>query len=66
MSVTDILLFFGGGAAAWVLVLWMRDRHRTAYDRAMQKDFEYAQKHPGCSYDEAHRNREKVYRRQGL
>lgn len=36
------------------------------YDEAMQKDLEYARKHPGCTWEEAHRHREKVMKRHGL
>lgn len=51
--------------AVWAVLI---DPHRfsRAYDKAMEKDLKYAREHPGCSWDDAHREREKVYRRHGL
>lgn len=55
-------------AAVCVLAGWLFDPARASrgYDRAMAKDAEYARTHPGCSYEEAHRNRDRYYRRHGM
>lgn len=33
-----------------------------AYEKAMQKDIAFARSHPGCTLEEAHRNRRRVRR----
>ena len=37
-----------------------------SYRKAEQRDLEYYLAHPGCTLEEAHRNRERFYRRRGL
>ena len=56
--------------AAIAVVSWIASRHSAdayweAYDAAQRRDLEYARKHPDCTYEEAHRERDRVMRRFG-
>ncbi len=59
----DVLVAVIVVAAAIVLLLCFGP---DSYDRAMKKDIEYFRTHPGCTWEEAHRNRERFYHRRGL
>lgn len=64
----DILLSVAIVIAVVALAFWLYDRHSAdaywrAYDKAQLEDLEYARTHPGCTYEEAHRQRDKVMRR---
>ena len=50
----------------WLWCLMDPERLSLEYDRAMQRDLEYYLSHPDCTYEEAHMEREKVYRKHGL
>lgn len=36
------------------------------YNEAVRKDLDYYHTHPGCTLEEAHRNRERFHRRNGF
>jgi len=54
------------GLVALVVHVLTRESLSADYDRAMMEDMRYAKEHPGCTWEEAHREREKVYRKHGL
>lgn len=64
----EVVLGLAIGAALYFLIMFLHDRFsfEASYDRAMRKDMEYFRAHPDCTYEEAHRNRDKVYRRNGM
>ena len=68
MEIVWILVAF---VVSLIIACWVLDRvgpeaYHEAYDKAMQKDLEYAREHPGCSRDEAHRHRDAVNDRFGM
>lgn len=64
----EIVLGLALGIGAYLLIVFVHDRFSfsSAYDRAMRKDMAYFRRHPDCTWEKAHRNREKVYRRHGM
>lgn len=70
MTLSDAVALVLVLAASVVIVALIRDRtsgeaYHRAYRRAEREDLAYYQAHPGCSYEEAHRSRDRVNRRFG-
>lgn len=64
----ETILALALGVGCTILAAWVWDRRSPeaywrAYDKAQLRDLEYFQLHPGCSYEDAHRHRDKVMRR---
>ena len=68
MSVALVILALAVMAA---VMLWFFDRYVSedsyveAYREASQRDIEFYNSHPGCTLEEAHRNRDRINRRYG-
>ena len=68
MSFLEILALILAAAASVVLAGLVHDRlsgeaYHRAYRKAELEDIAYYESHPGCSYQDAHRNRDRVNRR---
>ena len=63
-TVLGIAVLVGGVAlAVWLYGRSGSDAYWRAYDRAQLLDLKYAREHPGCSYADAHRERDRVMRK---
>ena len=51
---------------ALVVDVLTRESLSADYDRDNMEAMRCAKEHPGCAWEEAHREREKVYRKHGL
>lgn len=58
-----IVLLAAAALAAFIFSRSGSAAYLRAYDKAQLRDLEYARAHPDCSYEDAHRERDRIMKR---